>query len=304
MVPDEISASLFERAYRVRTSLMHAVLDVLGDPWNLSIIREIFSGVQHFDALIARLGISRPALSKRLDKLVNARCLVKTLYCPHPPRYDYSLAPKGQSLRPVLLLLAQWNEDWIPHTEPSTLRCKQCGQRLRVLARCAGCHDALNPQHLKTLMFVGLPSKLPPMPEYRRTRHHVASKESAISPSDIRAEQWLQDRWSALILGGLMLGLQRYADFLAVLGIAPNILAGRLDALQRAGLVMRTEEGRYALADRGVGLYPAIMAMRDWGMSPLEPAAASEPGWNILHVPCGEWLKLEYVCAHCHQACF
>lgn len=299
---DALKDALRESAYRVRTSRMHAVLDILGDPWNLSILRQALAGVQRFDAFVECLGVSRPALSKRLDVLVDAGCLRKTLYCTHPPRYQYDITPMGQGVKPLLQLLQQWNERWHIGQVVAPPVCSRCALAQRLLVVCAHCRQPLEARQVKPLFYEPLPAEMPAMPAYRRTRHQVASKERELAPVDIPAENWLQDRWSALILGGMMMGLQRYGDFLTVLGIAPNILSGRLEALTDGGLIERLDDGRYRLGERGLALYPTIMAMRDWGEQWLHPELPLEKGWGLLHKPCGEWLKLDYICAHCGHA--
>lgn len=299
-MPDETNtASPHACAYRVRTSRMHPVLDVLGDPWNLSILRDVGTGITRFDALVERLGISRPALSKRLDALTDVGCLHKKAYCPHPPRYEYSLSDMGLAVGPILLLLRQWNHAWLSGYGMPDVQCKGCGHELTIDVICAHCRERLDPRQVKPLFFAPVPDTLPLMPAYRRTRHQLVSRGRARSPDEIPAEDWLQDRWSALIVGGCMMGLQRYADFLAVLEIAPNILAGRLDVLQQAALLARRQDGSFCLTEKGWALYPAIMAMRAWGERWLQGEAAMEKEWGLLHMPCGEWLKLDYVCHSC-----
>lgn len=293
------SASSHECAYRVRTSRMHRVLDVLGDPWNLSILREVGEGRARYDALVQSLGISRPALAKRLDSLSQVGCLNKSAYCLHPPRYEYTLTAMGRDVGTILMLLAQWNQRCLPAARGSDVPCAACGRALRLDVVCAGCRSLLDARQVKPLFFAPIPKLLPPMPDYRRTRHQVASRARTTLPQNIPAEEWLQDRWTALILGSCMMGLQRYGDFLSVLEIAPNILAGRLEVLQRAGLLDRADDGRFHLGERGLALYPAIMAMRAWGERWLQGGDLMEKDWGLLHMPCGEWLKLAYVCRQC-----
>lgn len=297
---DPFPPALLDCAYRVRTSLMHAVLDILGDPWNLLILREVLPGGQRFDVLIECLGVSRPALSKRLESLLQAGCLFKTPYCTSPLRYQYEATPMGRGVQVILQLLQQWNERWQRGAIPANVVCQQCAAPLIIKVQCSHCDRVLDARQVKPLAYQPLPAGIPPMPAYRRTRHQVASKEREAPPLAISAEAWIQDRWSALILGGMMMGLQRYGDFFSVLSIAPNILSGRLEVLSQAQLIARCEDGRYRLTERGYALYPAIMAMRGWGEQWLNKDGQGEMGWGLLHQPCGEWLKLKYVCACCN----
>jgi len=82
--------------------------DVLGDSWNMLILREAFYGHTRFDEFIAELGIASNTLTRRLNELVENGLLEKRLYSEKPPRYEYLVTPKGQDFRPVLLTLMAW----------------------------------------------------------------------------------------------------------------------------------------------------------------------------------------------------
>ena len=70
----------------VRTQLSGLVcpvaraLDVLGDPWTLLILREVFVGNRRFDGLKDELAIADTVLSKRLRVLVDAGLLDRVRY--------------------------------------------------------------------------------------------------------------------------------------------------------------------------------------------------------------------------------
>lgn len=69
----------------------------------------------------------------------------------------------------------------------------------------------------------------------------------------------------------LFRAISRYSDFQRSLGVAPNILADRLDGFVRAGLMeRRTAEGHpgtqdYCLTEKGRDLAPVIVALTQWG---------------------------------------
>jgi DNA-binding HxlR family transcriptional regulator len=82
------------------------------------------------------------------------------------------------------------------------------------------------------------------------------------------------DRWTLLIVRELLLrGAIRYTDLRAGLpGIATNLLADRLRALEAAGVVAREEPGPpiattlFRLTPRGEELRPAVEALGRWGI--------------------------------------
>src|SRR5256885_6583327 len=62
-----------------RCSIARTV-SVIGDRWTLLVLRDCFLGVRRFDEFLGRLGISRPMLSDRLARLVEAGVLKKVAY--------------------------------------------------------------------------------------------------------------------------------------------------------------------------------------------------------------------------------
>jgi DNA-binding HxlR family transcriptional regulator len=91
----------------------------------------------------------------------------------------------------------------------------------------------------------------------------------------------LGDKWTLLIVRDLFAGRQLFAEFArSPERIASNILADRLQRLQRAGLIAaRDNQARqgshsYHLTERGQSLWPLLVALRDWGLAQLPGTAA------------------------------
>lgn len=86
-----------------------------------------------------------------------------------------------------------------------------------------------------------------------------------------RAVDLVGDRWSILIIRDAMDGICRFGDFQRNLGVARNILSDRLGALVGDGLlaVRPASDGsayqEYVLTAKGESLFPAIVALRQWG---------------------------------------
>ena len=77
------------------------------------------------------------------------------------------------------------------------------------------------------------------------------------------------DRWALLIVRELLEGPRRYNELLHGLpGIATNLLAERLRALEESGVLRREDDQRYALTDWGLGLHDVVYALGRWA-SPL-----------------------------------
>lgn len=90
-------------------------IEVLGDRWILLILRGALFGVRRFDDFQKELGIPRTVLSGRLSKLVENGIMSKQAYKEDGKRArpEYVLTEAGEALRPVLMGLNQWGNDWV-----------------------------------------------------------------------------------------------------------------------------------------------------------------------------------------------
>jgi len=91
------------------------------------------------------------------------------------------------------------------------------------------------------------------------------------------------DRWTLLVLRDLFGGKGRFEEFCASPeGIATNVLADRLERLERGGFATRAQDpdgGRrvvYSLSDRGRSLLPVLRAFREWGLAHLAGTSTLE----------------------------
>ncbi|WP_313601002.1 winged helix-turn-helix transcriptional regulator [Aeromicrobium phoceense] len=122
-------------------------IHVLGDPWVLLVLRELFAGATRFDELRDRTGAADNVLTKRLADMVEAGLIVREAYREGPrPRYDYRLTEAGADALPVLHAYALWAEKHDPPAEASgRLRviCRSCGQQSTQGESCSSCGAAL-----------------------------------------------------------------------------------------------------------------------------------------------------------------
>ncbi len=81
----------------------------------------------------------------------------------------------------------------------------------------------------------------------------------------------LGDWWTLLVVRDAFLGLRRFRDFEASLGIAKNVLTDRLQRLVEHEILERVDVGEsgtryeYRLTDKGLALMPIITSLREWG---------------------------------------
>lgn len=112
--------------------------------------------------------------------------------------------------------------------------------------------------------------------------------------------------WTLLILRDCFLGVRRFDDFVARLGIARNVLTNRLDTLVEAGVLERRtyDEGRgrhdYVLTDMGRALWPVMTALRQWGDEWIL-GAGNEPVL-LEHKACDHRTTAVLTCDHCGDA--
>ncbi len=84
--------------------------------------------------------------------------------------------------------------------------------------------------------------------------------------SAAKALELIGERWSLLILRDAMFrGYTRFSQFQHSLGVAPNILAKRLDGFVANGIMKRSAAGEYVLTDMGLETKGVVVALTLWG---------------------------------------
>ena len=95
-----------------------AALDILGDKWTLLVLRDLFWGKKRYSEFVASPeGIPTNLLADRLVRLEESGLMESAPYQDNPPRYEYTITPKGRELLPTLLALATWGEKHFPGTK-------------------------------------------------------------------------------------------------------------------------------------------------------------------------------------------
>ncbi|MGK7925674.1 MAG: winged helix-turn-helix transcriptional regulator [Spirulina sp.] len=98
-----------------------STLDLVGDRWTLLIVRDMMFFHKHrFEEFLdSPEGISTNVLANRLKLLEELGLVTKQPYSNHSRRMSYELTEKGESLRPVLKVIARWGLKHLPDTEIS-----------------------------------------------------------------------------------------------------------------------------------------------------------------------------------------
>ena len=110
--------------------------------------------------------------------------------------------------------------------------------------------------------------------------------------------------WSPLILRDVWVGLRRFDQIQADLGISRKVLTERLAHLVEQGVLERQPYDQrpryeYHLTPKGTELFDLLMVMTAWGDRWL----AGEAGPPVLcrHHACGEISKVDLRCAQCGE---
>jgi DNA-binding HxlR family transcriptional regulator len=110
--------------------------------------------------------------------------------------------------------------------------------------------------------------------------------------------------WSLLIVRDAFLGVTRFDDFQARLGISRNILTQRLNRLVDGGILERVPysehppRSEYRLTGKGRDLWLVVTAMRQWGDRWAAPAG---PPLQTRHRACGHIATAVPVCSECGE---
>ena len=116
----------------------------------------------------------------------------------------------------------------------------------------------------------------------------------------------LGERPTFLVLREAFNGVRRFDDMQRRTGIPRQVLSQRLARLVAEGLLRKVryqESGQrsrdeYRLTDKGLDLYPVLVALMEWGDRYTGDAAG--PPVLLRHRDCGEPVRLQLTCAAGH----
>lgn len=119
---------------------------VLGDHWNILLIRQACLGVRRFEEFQRTLGIGRNMLTVRLNGLVDRAILERVEYQANPSRSEYRLSDKGRDAYTVLAAMDAWGRRWLagPEGTPVLFRHERCGRDMQAVVVCSECAEPLD----------------------------------------------------------------------------------------------------------------------------------------------------------------
>lgn len=121
-----------------------------------------------------------------------------------------------------------------------------------------------------------------------------------------RAQAVVGDRWTMLILRSAFLRVRRFEDFQKQIGLTRHRLADRLSRLVAQGVLEkqayqdRPLRYEYRLTDKGMELYPVLMALVAWGDKWADEGDG--PPLLFKHQRCNHEFHAVLSCSHCGEA--
>ncbi len=89
---------------------IEAALDVIGGKWKPLVLYQLKEGTLRFSQVLAKVQprITQRMLTKELRELESDGLITRKVYAEVPPRVEYSLTERGESLIPILDQLCEW----------------------------------------------------------------------------------------------------------------------------------------------------------------------------------------------------
>jgi DNA-binding HxlR family transcriptional regulator len=104
-----------EKEYSCPVSI---TLDIFNDRWKLSVIWYLLKSKKRFKELSNDISeISQKTLTVKLKELEEKNIIHREVFAQVPPKVVYSLTPIGQKLKPVLMNMYEWGEEYVKENE-------------------------------------------------------------------------------------------------------------------------------------------------------------------------------------------
>ncbi len=101
-----------QKHYNYENCPIEATLDIIGGKWK-GVILSRLSETRRFNELKRTIPrITQRMLTTQLRELERDRLITRKVYAEVPPRVEYSLTVKGESLKPVLNALLNWGIEY------------------------------------------------------------------------------------------------------------------------------------------------------------------------------------------------
>lgn len=101
------------KRYDLPVCLVETALTLMGDRWEVLIVRDLLTVTKKFGELRKSLdGISQKVLTQHLRIMEENGLVNRKVYAEVPPKVEYSLTETGISLKPIHDAIWQWGEKY------------------------------------------------------------------------------------------------------------------------------------------------------------------------------------------------
>ncbi|RCK45816.1 MULTISPECIES: helix-turn-helix domain-containing protein [Thalassospira] len=95
---------------------VEGALDAIGGKWKGVVLFHLLDGKKRFNELRRMMpGVTQRMLTRQLRELEADGLVHREVYAEVPPRVEYSLTAKGETLRDIILALKAWGETHVPY---------------------------------------------------------------------------------------------------------------------------------------------------------------------------------------------
>lgn len=95
---------------------VEGALDMIGGKWKGVVMFHLLDGTKRFNELRRLMpGVTQRILTRQLRELETDGLVHREVYAEVPPRVEYSLTQKGETLRGIILALKDWGETHVPY---------------------------------------------------------------------------------------------------------------------------------------------------------------------------------------------
>lgn len=97
---------------------VEAAINEIGGKWKPLILYSLKEGKQRFNEINKKLpAITQRMLTKTLRELESDEIIHRKIYAEVPPKVEYCLTKKGDSVMPILDALCQWGKDYCEYED-------------------------------------------------------------------------------------------------------------------------------------------------------------------------------------------
>ena len=97
-----------------------ACAEIIGAKWTALLVHDLSEGPRRFSELEhSCAGISPRTLSERLRALEQEGIVERRSFPESPPRVEYELTEKGESLLPIIEQMRRFGHEWLVRAEPA-----------------------------------------------------------------------------------------------------------------------------------------------------------------------------------------